>query len=307
MAAIGKPKVAQAKEKTKGRTHLAGLLATIAGSGGAGPSLSVRRLDPETGRIVRVEAPASIHHRRGAPPVEALAGKPPRKRRGPAGAERPSGGWSLAGRSGYVLVADSPEVAEAIGVLLPGLTELVAEFGPDAVADQLEQLRRRRPANQSIERLAGHRPVPEAATAEGGPPTEDWRARQEIALARLRETFLEEWTSVSAPELNRITCSMARNGYQRPSEWERQGRIFSVPGARGRLFPLFQIKDNRPRPLVQDVLAILKPTLNGWQIAFWWTTANSWLPGGVRPIDLIDDDPQAVIEAARHEVAEIFP
>jgi hypothetical protein len=296
MTVIDKPEKTPRKgPKAKGRSALAATLATIAGDAGQKAPWSLKRLDPETGRIVRLKRAPGTITRRGATSASPPPKKPAHQRKNSAPIQGHGVAVPADAGASYVLVTDRPEVAEAISIFLPDIAGLVAEFGPEAVARQLERLREKRIAEEAAEQ-----------PAVDDPPEQDWRARQELAFARLREAFLVKWHSVSAPDLNRITSSQAKNGYQRPGAWERQGRIFSVPVSRGKLFPLFQLKDNAPRPLVQEVLAILKPALTPWQIAFWWTSANGWLPGNAAPVELIDD-PQAVLEAARHEVAEIFP
>jgi hypothetical protein len=54
--------------------------------------------------------------------------------------------------------------------------------------------------------------------------------------------------------------------------------------------------------VVRDVLdALPVAEMTEWEVALWWASANGWLNGGERPVDVIDDDPAAVVEAARRE------
>jgi len=39
-------------------------------------------------------------------------------------------------------------------------------------------------------------------------------------------------------------------------------------------------------------------------MALWFVTPTSWL-GGTRPVDLLDEGPDAVINAARREVSDL--
>jgi hypothetical protein len=65
------------------------------------------------------------------------------------------------------------------------------------------------------------------------------------------------------------------------------------------LLPLFQFDrfDMSPRKVVCDVLQTLASTHSDWGVALWFARPNGGL-GGDAPIDVIDDDPAAVIQAA---------
>ena len=59
----------------------------------------------------------------------------------------------------------------------------------------------------------------------------------------------------------------------------------------------------RPVKTVQQVLAQFDDRKTPWNIALWFTSNNGWLPGQVRPVDLLLFAPEAVIQAARFEAA----
>lgn len=71
-------------------------------------------------------------------------------------------------------------------------------------------------------------------------------------------------------------------------------------------YPGFQFGDDgRPLPVIHDLLEVLAPQgLTDWEIALWFAARTSALRDQ-RPIDLLREDPGAVIEAARREVAPI--
>jgi hypothetical protein len=54
-------------------------------------------------------------------------------------------------------------------------------------------------------------------------------------------------------------------------------------------------------------LALAELRANGqvsdWQAALWFVAANGWL-GGRRPVDLLDAEQDAVVDAAAREAAE---
>jgi hypothetical protein len=81
--------------------------------------------------------------------------------------------------------------------------------------------------------------------------------------------------------------------------------VFAIPAAAGHRFPRFQFTDTGgPRAELSQVLAPLRSAgLEGWQLALWFTGALSSL-GDRRPVDVIDDEPELVVQAAEH-VAEV--
>lgn len=54
------------------------------------------------------------------------------------------------------------------------------------------------------------------------------------------------------------------------------------------------------------VLDHLHRRLSDNEIAAWLTAPDTWTCKGQRPIDLLDDDSEAVVEAARHAVADTW-
>ena len=122
----------------------------------------------------------------------------------------------------------------------------------------------------------------------------------------IREGFLREHRSVTAPELAELTGSRSRNPSSQVHEWMRAGKIFAVHDGHSARYPLFQIDqtEGKPRPEIRDVLAHLREQMSGWQIALWFVTANAWTGDWRCPIDLLGHEPERVVDAARHEVAE---
>ena len=78
---------------------------------------------------------------------------------------------------------------------------------------------------------------------------------------------------------------------------------------RGSLWvPMFQfdLRDLSIRLGTQRVLAELHTVLDAWTLAVWFVQPNGWLQGK-RPMDLLDDDPDRVVRAARvdHFVSDL--
>ena len=120
MAVIDKPEKTPRKEpKVKGRSALAATLATIADAAGQNAPWSLKRLDPETGRIVRPKRASATITRRGATSASPTPKKPAHQRKNSAPIQGHGVAVPTDAGASYVLVTDRPEVAEAISTFLP--------------------------------------------------------------------------------------------------------------------------------------------------------------------------------------------
>jgi hypothetical protein len=88
------------------------------------------------------------------------------------------------------------------------------------------------------------------------------------------------------------------------TEWRREQRIFAFDHHGHDRYPAFQFEAGLPKPIVGRLLQVVRPQ-DGWHAMFWFAAANSWLDGDKSPVDLLDVDPDAVEEAARHANDEI--
>ncbi len=80
------------------------------------------------------------------------------------------------------------------------------------------------------------------------------------------------------------------------------GLIFAVEtDGRNLGYPGFQFAPESPKPLpiIQDVLELLGSRLKSWSLATWFTS-NAGRLDDQRPVDLLQSDPDAVIDYARH-------
>jgi hypothetical protein len=67
-------------------------------------------------------------------------------------------------------------------------------------------------------------------------------------------------------------------------------------------FPGFQFDgEGQPIPAIAEVVRRLGSRSTEWGMALWFTANNGWL-GGRRPVDLLREDPQAVVTAADREI-----
>ena len=134
--------------------------------------------------------------------------------------------------------------------------------------------------------------LPSTVPSAGG--TEQLRLNAEA-----RSKFLEEFPALSAAEVARLAGITWANPAAWPSRLQKETKVFSVEYGRRQLFPAFQFdSDWQPREAVAKVLAQLaNGGLQGWSTALWFTAANGWLDGA-RPVDLLDENAEQVIDAA---------
>jgi hypothetical protein len=125
--------------------------------------------------------------------------------------------------------------------------------------------------------------------------------------AEARTELLGEFGALRSAEVAELAGSRAANRAALANRWRAENRVVAVPVGDELLYPGFQFTpEGRPHPTVGASLGILRsiPDLSEWQAVLWFVGANGWL-GGRRPVDLLDEDPGAVEDAARREAEEL--
>jgi len=121
---------------------------------------------------------------------------------------------------------------------------------------------------------------------------------------RARAKFLRDDRPYTAGEASKSLGSRARNATELASRLKREGKLFTVRDGTAEKYPRFQFDSHgQPLPVIAKVLALFKGKLEGWEIALWFHSNNGWLPRQARPVDVLRKHPEALFEAARHEVA----
>lgn len=121
---------------------------------------------------------------------------------------------------------------------------------------------------------------------------ESFAARQERRNERARKAFLKEFGS-------------SWSGKAEHEVWEREGRIFTVDHEGTKHVPRFQFDEKgQPRPAVAGVIRALGGKTSNWGLALWLTANSGWL-GGRRPVDLLNSEPERVVQAAESEASEL--
>lgn len=125
------------------------------------------------------------------------------------------------------------------------------------------------------------------------------KLRQARRNAEARTQLLQEFGALTGDQIGE-EHSQAQNRHALAARWRKEGRVFGVPYRGQTLYPAFQFDavSGEVKPAIRDVLAQLpRDRMSEWESALWWTAANGWL-GGRRPVDALDDEPDAVSAAA---------
>ncbi len=125
--------------------------------------------------------------------------------------------------------------------------------------------------------------------------------------AEARSALLNEFGALRSHEVADLAESRASNRAALANRWRAENRLVAVPVRDELLYPGFQFNaEGKPKPVIGATIDWLRsdPHITDWQIALWFATPTSWL-GSRRPVDVLDEDPDAVIDAARREVSDL--
>jgi hypothetical protein len=124
--------------------------------------------------------------------------------------------------------------------------------------------------------------------------------------AKARSELLEEYPALTSGEVADAANSKATNRASLANRWREERKVFAIRVGDQQLYPAFQFDEHgRPLELISAVLQALGAgQLTDWQIALWFTSSTGWL-GGRRPVDLLEEEPESVLQAAESEVGEL--
>lgn len=131
--------------------------------------------------------------------------------------------------------------------------------------------------------------------------------KEAAMLVKARKAVLESGDWLSAVELTQLAQLSAANPSSQPNKWKKAGRIFAIHHNGVDYFPAYGLdkdEDFRPLKALAQVIAVFNGNKNGWGMAFWFMSVNSFL-GGKRPQDLLVSHPDQVIAAAKDEVQAV--
>ncbi|HEX8481085.1 MAG TPA: hypothetical protein VF650_04200 [Allosphingosinicella sp.] len=129
-------------------------------------------------------------------------------------------------------------------------------------------------------------------------PTAPARHQIEMDNARERARFVEEFPCYTSREVAELAGHEAVNASATATRWKKARRILGLPWKGGDLYPAFQFREGRPRPILARLIECLPEGMSPWQVAFWLTSSNGWL-GGSRPLERLDDEAALLAAAAR--------
>jgi len=127
-------------------------------------------------------------------------------------------------------------------------------------------------------------------------------------LAKGKSRILNSGDWLTAPQILALAQLDRADPESLLDEWRLEGKIFALSNGGVEYFPIYAFDPAAsyfPRPSLADVIAILAPKKDGWGLAFWFGSSNSYL-GGRMPKDVFHEDLQGVLEAAQNEVSD-FP
>jgi len=118
-------------------------------------------------------------------------------------------------------------------------------------------------------------------------------------LVRAQQRVLRSARWVSENELHHNSAYI--------SDWLAENMIFSIRIQGTNYFSLYCFNTNgllTPLPGLKPIIQELRKKKDDWGIAYWFCGANGYL-GGHRPQDLVQHQPDLVLEAARDEILGI--
>ncbi|MDO4231551.1 MAG: hypothetical protein Q4D19_05410 [Lautropia sp.] len=131
--------------------------------------------------------------------------------------------------------------------------------------------------------------------------------KEAAMLVRARKAVLESGDWLTAAELAQLAGLSSRNPSAQPNKWKKGGQIFAIPHGGVDYFPGYGLdphNDFRPLKALGQIIDVFDGHKDGWGMAYWFRSANSFL-NGKRPQDLLASSPDQVIEAAHDEIQEV--
>ncbi len=125
-------------------------------------------------------------------------------------------------------------------------------------------------------------------------------------LARGKERIIQSGDWLTKRELSEL-LDLDEAGLELVDEWKRTGQIFTIHHADIEYYPVYALEDaaaHRLRAGMAEAIAILATKKDGWGMAFWFGSSNSYL-GGRLPKDVLKDLPGKVLDAAQDEISGI--
>ena len=138
----------------------------------------------------------------------------------------------------------------------------------------------------------------ERLVAELAPKDSGTSGSLELDNAIARAEFVQKHPCLTSAQIHEISGSRSTNKSVPATRWKNNGLIFSLSFNGRELYPAFQFKDGKPRPVIRKLLDELPNAMGDWEKAFWFVSNNGWIRGEAAPVETLDDE-EAVLSAAR--------
>lgn len=130
-----------------------------------------------------------------------------------------------------------------------------------------------------------------------------WAAQDTLDFSREIE---DEFGLLSSVQVGELLGSESSNPRSLAQDAHKAGRVLALRRGRRSLYPGFQFVEHRILPGIKDVKVIGQE--HGWSdrdLVFWLCAPTGYL-GDRRPVDLLADDPERVVAAARQAFAVVW-
>ncbi len=126
----------------------------------------------------------------------------------------------------------------------------------------------------------------------------------ESGLEPWQDEFLDRYPTLKPAAFAKRAMSTAKNVHATASRWETEGKVFGLHLGHGTVYPQFQLRHQKARPVVAQIIELFKTRFknnyDGWDIAFFMGNPSGYL-SGERPVDVLDAEgaDQRILSAAR--------
>jgi hypothetical protein len=131
--------------------------------------------------------------------------------------------------------------------------------------------------------------------------------REARMLAQAKTEILQSHDWVTANEISNLAQFSSGNPSSQPNKWKHAGKIFALNHEGVDYFPIYGLdpaQGFRPFSGLVSVISTLTPMKDGWAMAFWFASPNTFLDGK-RPKDVLSTNPSGVLSAAKVEVSGV--
>ncbi|HDS1779745.1 TPA: hypothetical protein QEM49_004305 [Pseudomonas putida] len=129
----------------------------------------------------------------------------------------------------------------------------------------------------------------------------DSHLRQENLLVKSKARILATGDFLAPEGLTSRFSSLQKHSRATLKQWEQEHRIFSIEHDGQVYYPSYAFSsDGEVLPLLKEVIMVLHTKKDGWGLAFWFGSSNSYLGGAIPSIEF-NSNPYSVLSAAVNE------